>query len=144
MTAKVISNRSSYYNSRQGASGIGHRNLPDGNIGWVGIVGKAGDVVYLSANDVTANDKPFVGWSFQSVGGAHKVAFTLQNVATSTDADPNAQSMIKWAQAPTVPGTTGGPGDTVVAADSIMLVFFPFAAIRVTFAADGEFYVVAR
>lgn len=144
MTAKVISNRSSYYNSRQGASGIGHNNLPDGNIGWVGIVGKAGDVIYLSANDVTANDKPFVGWSFQSVGGSHKVAFTCANVAAATDADPNAQAMVKWCQAPTTPGSTGGPGDTVVAADSMLLTFFPFSAIRVTFAADGEFYIVAR
>lgn len=144
MTAKVISNRSAYYNSRQGASGIGHANMPDGNIGWVGIVGKAGDVVYLTANDVTANDKPFVGWSLQAIGGAHKVAFTCQNEGMAIDPDPAVQSNVVWCQAPTTPGTMGAPGDTTVTAGNILLVFFPFSAIRITFAADGEFYVVAR
>jgi hypothetical protein len=144
MTAKVISNRSAYYNSRQGASGIGHANLPDGNIGWVGIVGKAGDVLYLNANDVTANDKPFVGWSLQAIGGAHQVAFTCQNAAMATDPDPNVQNSVVWCEAPTSPGTMGAPGNTTITAGNILLIFFPFSAIRITFAADGEFYVVAR
>jgi hypothetical protein len=144
MTAKVISNRSSYNNSRQGATGIGGRNLPDGNISWVGIVGKAGDVLYLSAGDVTANDKPYVGWAFQSVGGDHKVAFTLQNVAMATDPDPQAQEMIVWCNAPASFGTPSSGTDLTVPAGTLVNTFFPFSAIRVTFAADGEFYVVAR
>jgi hypothetical protein len=144
MTAKIISNRSSYNNSRQGATGIGGRNLPDGNISWVGIVGKAGDVIYLSANDVTSNDKPYVGWAFQAIGGAHKVAFTLQNVATSTNPDPEVQANVVWCNAPASPGTPSSGTDLTVPAGTMVNTFFPFAAIRVTFAADGEFYVVAR
>lgn len=133
MTAKLISNRSSYFNSRNGSpSGIGGRNLPDGNISWVGIVGKLGDVVYLSASDVTSNDKPYLGYAMQAVGGAHTVEFTLQNVATSTNPDPETQAMISWCDSTTVtPGT-------------LTKAFFPFAALKITFAANGEFYVVAR
>jgi hypothetical protein len=133
MTAKVISNRSSYYNSRRGSpDGIGGRNLPDGNISWVGIVGKAGDIVYLSASDVTSNDKPYVGYAMQAVGGSATVEFTLQNVATSTNPDPQTQAMISWCDSTTVaPGT-------------LTKVFYPFSALKITFGADGEFYVVAR
>jgi hypothetical protein len=144
MTAKLISNRSSYNNSRQGIGGIGGRNLPDGNISWVGIVGKAGDIVYLSANEVTSNDKPYVGWAFQSIGGDHLVAFTLQNVATATDADPDVQGNIVWCNAPTATGTPSSGTDLTVPDGTMVNTFFPFAAIRVTLAADGEFYVVAR
>lgn len=144
MTAKIISNRSAYYDSRQGANGIGARNLPDGNISWVGIVGKTGDVIYLSANDVTSNDKPYVGYAFQSIGGDHKVAFTLQNVGMSTNPDPDVQSGVVWCGAPATPVTPSTGTDLTVPANTLVNTFFPFAAIRVTFAADGEFYVVAR
>jgi hypothetical protein len=136
MTAKVIGNRSAYYRSRQGADGIGGRNLPDGNISWVGIIGKSGDIVYLSASDVTANDKPYVGYAFQAIGGAHKVEFSLVNIATSTDPDPDLQALLT-AQNAWCDSTTVTPG-------TLTKVFYPFAALKITFAADGEFYVVAR
>jgi hypothetical protein len=144
MTAKVISNRASYNNSRQGVGGIGGRNLPDGNISWVGIVGKTGDVIYLSANDVTSNDKPYAGWAFQSIGGSHQVSFTLQNMATSTNPDPEVQANVVWCNAPASFGTPSSGTALTVPENTMVTVFFPFAAIRVTFAADGEFYCVAR
>lgn len=132
MTAKIISNRSAQNSRRNGPDGIGGRNLPDGNISWVGLVGKSGDVAYLSASDVTSNDKPYVGYAFQAVGGSHTVEFTLQNVGTALNPDPLTQSQISWCDS-----TTVAPG-------ALTKAFFPFAAIKITFGADGEFYVVAR
>lgn len=132
MTAKLISNRSAY--RRGGADGIGGRNLPDGIIGWVGMVsGAAGDVLYLSAADVTSSDHPYLAYSFQAVGGSVTVEFTLQNVGTSTNPDPATQAQIAWANSLTVaPGT-------------IETIAYGFAAVKVTFADKGsEFYIVSR
>jgi hypothetical protein len=83
MTAKVLGNRSAYF--RGGSDGIGGRNLPDGNIGWVGITSNAeGDVAYLSAADVTSNDHPYLAYTIQAVGNPCTVEFTCQNVALAT------------------------------------------------------------
>ncbi len=132
MTAKVISNRSAYF--RGGADGIGGRNLPDGIIGWVGVIAsKAGDTLYLSAADVTSNDHPYLAYSLQAVGGTVTVELTLQNVGTSTNPDPNVQDNISWCNSITVtPGT-------------ISTLLYGFAAMKITFTDAGtEFYVVSR
>ena len=130
MTAKLISNRSAYF--RNGADGIGGRNLPDGIISWVGVVAKAGDVLYLSAADCTTTNKVDQGYYFQSVGGDVTVDHTLQNAAMAANPDPAVQASVDWCNPLTVtPGT-------------ILQSALGFSAIRITFSADGEFYVVAR
>jgi hypothetical protein len=130
MTAKMIGNRGSY--NRGGADGIGIRNLNDGLIGWVGVVGKAGDVMYLSAADCTSTNKVDQGYYFQAIGGTVTVDHTLQNCGMSTSKDPAVQAGVDWCNPlDVVPGT-------------ILQSVLGFSAIRITFAADGEFYVVAR
>ena len=132
MTAKLISNRSASF--RGGADGIGGRNLPDGIVGWVGMVAsEAGDVLYLSAADVTSNDHPYLAYSLQAVGGSVTVELTLQNVGTALNPDPEVQSNIAWCN------------PTVVAPGTISTLLFGFSAMKITFAAAGsEFYVVSR
>jgi hypothetical protein len=132
MTAKILSNRSAYF--RGGADGIGGRNLPDGLISWVGIVSNAAtDVMYLSAADCTSSNHPYLAYTLQAVGGNVTVEFTCQNIGTSTNPDPNTQSMISWCNSVTVqPGT-------------FSLITYGFAAMKISFSAAGtEFYVVAR
>jgi hypothetical protein len=130
MTVKLVSNRSSYF--RGGVDGIGGRNLPDGIIGWVGLTGKAGDVAYLSAADCTSTNKVDQGYYFQAIGGVVTVDFTLQNVATALNQDPTIQDGVDWCNAePVTPGT-------------ILQSDLGFSAIRISFAADSEFYIVCR
>lgn len=133
MTAKVIGNRSTYF--RGGSDGIGRRNLPDGNIGWVGITSNAeGDVAYLSAVDVTSNDRPFLGYSIQAVGHAVTVEFTCQNSGLATDPDPSVQASVAWCNSTTVTPGTLAP------------INFPFSAMKIVFSggAGTECYVVCR
>lgn len=132
MTAKAIGNRSAYF--RGGLDGIGGRNLPDGNIGWVGVTSnEAGDIALLSSADVTSNDHPYLGYTIQAVGHACTVEFTCQNVAMATNPDPEVQANVAWANSVTV---TPGTFATVV---------FGFSAIKITFADAGtECYIVAR
>jgi hypothetical protein len=53
-------------------------------------------------------------------------------VGTSLNPDPLTQSQISWCNSTTVsPGT-------------FSLILFGFAAMKITFAANGEFYVVSR
>lgn len=132
MTAKLISNRSASF--RGGADGIGGRNLPDGIIGWVGMVNAdAGDVLYLSAADVTSNDHPYLAYSLQAVGGPVTVELTLQNVGTALNPDPETQANVSWCNS------------TVVTPGTISTLVFGFSAMKITFTdAGSEFYVVSR
>jgi hypothetical protein len=130
MPAKIISNRSAYF--RGGPTGIGGRNLGNGLISWIGAISNtAGDVIFLSAADVSSNNRINLGYAMQAVGGAVNVFFTLQNIGTATD--PNSQPEINWGTA------------TAVAAGAPVHVTVPFSAMKVVFAAAGtEFYCVAR
>lgn len=133
MAAKVLSNRSAYF--RGGSDGIGRRNLPDGNIGWVGITSNTeGDVIYLSSADVTSNDHPYLAYTIQAVGHAVTVEFTCQNVGMATDPDPEVQANVAWCNSTTVsPGT-------------FATITFGFSALKVTFSggAGTECYIVCR
>ncbi len=130
MTVKLIGNRSAYF--RGGVGGIGGRNLPDGIVSWVGMVGKAGDILYLSAADCTATNKVDQGYYFQAIGSAVTVDHTLQNPGLACNEDPAVQAGVDWCNPLDVtPGT-------------ILQSTLGFSAIRITFAAAGEFYVVAR
>jgi hypothetical protein len=131
MPVKVIGNRSSYF--RGGQDGIGQANLPDGNIGWVGMTSDSeGGSIYLSAADVTSNDHPYLGYSIQAVGHTVTVEFTCQNQALAKNPDPQIQAGVAWANSTTVtPGT-------------LSTITFPFSAMKLTFAAASECYVVCR
>lgn len=130
MAAKLMSNRSAYF--RNGVDGIGGRNLPDGIISWVGLAAKAGDVAYLSAADCTTTNKVDQGYYFQAIGGDVTVEHTLQNAGMAANPDPAVQASVDWCNLLTVaPGT-------------ITQSTLGFSVIRITFSADGEFYVVAR
>jgi hypothetical protein len=130
MTAKVISNRG-YSNFGGGSQGIGGNQAPDGSIGWVGIVGKVGDVAFLRAVDCTSLDKVQQGYFFQSTGSAN-IDFTLVNGERAINPDPQVQAIIPWAN--TLPLTTTAITKSLVA----------FAAIRITFVTACEVYCVAR
>jgi hypothetical protein len=66
------------------------------------------------------------------VGSSVTVDRTLQNIGMACDPDPAVQAGVHWVS------------PTVVAPGAIVQTAVAFAAIRITFAADGEFYIVAR
>jgi hypothetical protein len=130
MTVKLQGNRAGYF--RGGSDGIGGRSMPDGTIGWVGMVNSAaGDVIYLSASEVHSNNHPYLAYSMQVVGGDATVEFTLQNLGTSISNETGAAAA--WCNSTTVaPGT-------------LTTIVYGFAAIKITFPTKGcEFYIVAR
>jgi hypothetical protein len=132
MTVKLQGNRSAYF--KGGSDGIGGRSLPDGMLGWVGMVNSAaGDVVYLSSSEVTSNNHPYLAYTYQAVGGSVTVEYTCQNVATAVNPDPEVQANVAWCTGETVvPGT-------------LTNVVHGFSAIKITFATAGcEFYIVSR
>jgi hypothetical protein len=129
MAAKVTGNRGG--TNYGGAAGVGQRATPDGSIGQVTISGKAGDVAYLRAVDVTSLDKVQQGWFFQSVSGA-TVDFTCAEGAWATNPDPEVQAVVPWANALTL------------SAGTIEKALVAFSAIRVTLTAAGEVYCVCR
>lgn len=128
---KMLGNRGSYLT---GVGGIGASTYPDGSIGWVGIVGKAGEIIYLGASEVHSLDKVQVGYFFQSPAGA-KIDFTLANIGLAKNPDPAVQVGVPWGNTLTVPA-----GATIVTTPTPLA----FAAIRVTFTGDGELYIVTR
>jgi hypothetical protein len=139
MAVNVISNRGSY--DRSGSLGIGGRIQPV-LVNWVGVTADAeGGVITLSAGDVTAHkDAVYQGYFFQALGSAVKVEYTLVNPGVACD-PRNIGVTAYWNNAQTVPGT-GVITPAMLAADTPNPI--GFAALRLTFTAACEFYIVAR
>lgn len=100
--------------------------------GYVSVAGKAGESKYIPANAVLTFAIDQGVW-FQAVGSAVDVEFTLepQNYAMSEEANKN--NLVHWCNKQTV------SPDTIVPAD-----IYAFSALKVTFTADGIFYVCVR
>lgn len=138
MAVKVISNRGSY--DRSGSLGIGGRVQPV-LVNWVGITSDAeGGIITLSAGDVTAHkDAVYQGYFFQALGSAVKVEYSLGNPGTVCDPRNIGEDQY-WVNAQTV--AAGPIVPAMLAADTPNPI--GFAALRLTFTAACEFYIVAR
>lgn len=130
MVVKVQGNHGP--NSRGGNGGLGIQNVPNGTIGWVSVIGKEGDVGYLTSASINSNNVLQLGYSFQSPAGC-TVDFTLANAGMVMSNDPAVLDAIPW-----------GNTLTVTAGADIVFATFPFSGIRVTFTGDGELYIVSH
>lgn len=110
--------------------GINSENA--GNAGRVvGITGVAGDVSYISCNEVMGQ-KVDIGLFAQATKGQVKISFTLQNRKRACNEDPLVQKTIFWANEITVEPNT------------IIQLPVLFTACRVEFVEDSSFYMFAR
>lgn len=128
--AKMLGNRAASYIKGSGINGIGAAATFKAALGWVGLVGKAGDVSYLNAGDCTTHFDQ--GYFFQTTGGA-TLSFTLQDPAMACDPDPEVQAGVAWVDTL-----------TLAPADGIVQRVKAFASLKVVFTADGEVYIVSR
>jgi len=128
--AKVLGNRPTSYIRGSGVNGIGAATNFNGALGWVGLVGKTGDVAYLTAGDCTTHFDQ--GYFFQTTGGA-TLSFTLQDPAVAANPDPTIQAAVAWVEPL-----------TLAPADGIVQRVKAFSVIKIAFTAPGEVYVVSR
>lgn len=134
MTVKSIGNRGAYYSgSGNFPQGNGIRNVSDLSIATMSLTGALNDVVYIPANMLTVGGKLYQGYAFQSDCGC-TVEYTLQNAGLACSTDPNVQATVKWANSLTVPNTA------VITASTVNI----FSAIKITFTAAGNVYIVGR
>lgn len=120
-----------------GAQGIGgHNTMLAG--GWQGVSGKAGDISYLSTNELTIKLDNRI--CVQAVGGSVKLSFTLQNpkrimkYADQTDAEGN----------PTEPQGIDWCNELTVAPGEIQTLDLLFTAMRIEFVDDATLYTYSR
>lgn len=132
MTIKVHGNYGP--GARSHGGGIGGPNISQQSIGWVGVTASAaGDIAYIDSNTATGAVEPRLGYTFQSTVSV-TLDFTLTNAAQACSRDPNVISKlaVPWINA------------TTVAAGTAYTLPHGFSALRATFSAPGELYIVAR
>lgn len=113
-----------------GASGVGSAgNVPVG-MGWLSVVGKAGDVFYGQLSSIVTGDIN-QGIFFQAPAGA-TVEFTLAPISMVFSDSEAQRDTVPWGNSLTVP------------AGSITPAGLLFTAFKLTFTAAGEVYVVTR
>ena len=130
MTAKVLGNRGPF--AYGGASqGLGSTQYPDGSVGSVTVVGKAGDVAYLAASDIHQQTKVFNGFYFQATAGV-SIYFTLANSSQAKNPDPNVQSVIPWTNV------------LALTTDAITSPNIVFTACKIVFTNAATVFIAAR
>ena len=128
MTVKLFGAHSGS-NRFKGNQGIGVEHLR-ADAGWVGGVGKAGDVEVVSVGDFHSGAVQ-QGYAFQAIGGSVKIAFSCINPTRATEA--NISTAPVW-----------GNEITLTAPAITFVGDLGFTLIRITFVGTAELYIVTR
>lgn len=128
-SAKMIGNRAATFIRGAGSNGVGALGKFNAMISHVALVGKSGDINFLTAGDITMHVDQ--GYFFQTTGGAI-ISFTLQGPEIACNPDPDVQASVAWVEPLTL------------AAGTIEERQKGFACIKVELTADGEVYLMSR
>jgi len=140
MTGKAMGNHGPAY-AKNALAGSGTNNLPDLSIGWNQVMGKTGDYVVLPASNIHGRDLVHRGYFFQGDGEANfTVEFTLANAGLAKD--PAAQNVVPWVAAPT--GALTNLTGSAITDNAIYWYQGAFAAVKITFTAAGNVWIVTR
>ncbi len=129
--AKILSNRAPYYKGTSGAQGLGVEGVAPINGSLITVVGKAGDVLPLTLNQI-GQVVTQMGVYVQS-SAAVDLQYSLSDPGLAGSTDPDLRSNALWTDAQTL------TANAIVQTESIL-----FTTVLVTFTNDAEVHFLMK